>query len=489
MAVRSHGQYNFKAAKIPLKHTTFKIDAWRAELTGTIHDEIADFLEFGFPLGTEHNEQLESTLKNHSSAFDYFQHIDKFVRKEQNLGGLAGPFDKSPFWHPVISPLMTAPKKPDSRRVCFDLTFGEHSVNNYTPQGEFLGETYTYNFPKSDEFEALIVKHGAGCLLWKTDLSRFFMQLPVDPFDYSLLCFIWRNMMYFYLNLPYGHRNSGMHGQKVTTALTYIFKNRGKSFDGIEFDALNYCDDVGGVDRGIRAWVAFYVFRALLQELGLAESLEKAHPPSTFMPYLGIQYCSETMTKSVTPERLSDLESELDLILLKSKVSKRELESILHKLLWVSTCVKSSRVFVSRIIAAMKKLTSNHHRTKLTSEIKADLLWWRKFLRDYSGISLMDPGVWSEPDALCAGDACLAGGGAYTKNEYFSIRFPAFLAETPIHILEFLVLIISCKLWGPSWGRLCVTIYCDNESVVDTITYEKPRDRSELLSLVVDKKN
>ena len=284
--------------------------------------------------------------------------------------------------------------------------------------------------------------------------------------------------MYFYLNLPYGHRNSGMHGQKVTTALTYIFKNRGKSFDGTEFDALNYCDDVGGVDRGIRAWVAFYVFRALLQQLGLTESLEKAHPPSTFMPYLGIQYCSETMTKSVTPERLSDLESELDLILLKSKVSKRELESILHKLLWVSTCVKSSRVFVSRIIAAMKKLTSSHHRTKLTSDIKADLLWWRKFLRDYSGVSLIDPGVWSEPDALCAGDACLTGGGAYTDNEYFSIRFPSFLDDTPIHILEFLVLIISCKLWGSSWGRLCVTIYCDNESVVDTITYQKPKDKA-----------
>ena len=106
--------------------------------------------------------------------------------------------------------------------------------------------------------------------------------------------------MFFYLSLPYGHRNSVMHGQKTTTAVVFIFKRRGLSYDGTEFDALNYCDDVGGVDRGVRAWVAYYTFRALLKELGLVEALEKAHPPSTEMPYLGIQYCSVTMTKTVS---------------------------------------------------------------------------------------------------------------------------------------------------------------------------------------------
>ena len=93
------------------------------------------------------------------------------------------------------------------------------------------------------------------------------------------------------------------------------------------------------------------------------------------------------MTKQVTPERIIDLENELDTFITKSTVTKAELESILHKLLWVSTCVKSSRVFVSRIIIAMKKLKSRHHRMRVNSEIKADLVWWRRFLREFSGIS------------------------------------------------------------------------------------------------------
>ena len=175
-----------------------------------------------------------------------------------------------------------------------------------------------------------------------------------------------------------------MHGQKVTTAVVYIFEKRGISYDGNIFDALNYCDDVGGADRGVRAWVSFYAFRALLIELGLDEALQKAYPPSTSMPYLGIQYCTESMTKQVTPERLVELETELDIFIEKVSVTKAELESILHKLLWVSTCVKSSRVFVSRIISAMKKLKSRHHRVKVNREIKSDLRWWRRFLREFS---------------------------------------------------------------------------------------------------------
>ena len=228
------------------------------------HESISDFLEFGFPLGTDYSQEFHSTLQNHKSAFEFSSHIDDFIKKELSLNGVTGPLDTSPFWRPIISPLMTAPKKPDSRRICFDLTFGDNSVNNNTPKGEFLGDPYTYNFPKADQFEQLIVKHGIGALMWKCDLSRFFMQLPVDPYDYKILCFIWRNKFYFYLNLPYGHRNSGMHGQKTTTALVYIFKNRGIAFDGIVFDSLNYSDDIGGVDRGVRAWVAFYSFQALL---------------------------------------------------------------------------------------------------------------------------------------------------------------------------------------------------------------------------------
>ena len=80
---------------------------------------------------------------------------------------------------------MTAPKKPASRRAVFDASFGDFSLNMNTPEKVYVGEDYAFLFPTVDVFANLIVNLGPGCYLWKRDLSRFFLQLPLDPFDYA----------------------------------------------------------------------------------------------------------------------------------------------------------------------------------------------------------------------------------------------------------------------------------------------------------------
>ena len=44
-------------------------------------------------------------------------------------------------------------------------------------------------------------------------------------------------------------------------------------------------------------------------------------------------------------------------------------------------------------------------------------------------------------------------------------------------------MIVSAKQWGDTWTGRCIVLYCDNDSVCDTIVYKKPRDPS-LLSLL-----
>ena len=79
-----------------------------------------------------------------------------------------------------------------------------------------------------------------------------------------------------------------------------------------------------------------------------------------------------------------------------------------------------------------------------------------------------------------AGDACPTGLGSWnlSSREYFSRRFPNNLRDpqVPIHVLEFLCVIISVKKWGSEWSGKCVKIYCDNDAVCDVITYLKPKD-------------
>ena len=55
---------------------------------------LLEFLEFGFPLGMENSASLERVqVDNHSSAVNYPEVIDKFLRKEIDLAAMKCPFD------------------------------------------------------------------------------------------------------------------------------------------------------------------------------------------------------------------------------------------------------------------------------------------------------------------------------------------------------------------------------------------------------------
>ena len=66
--------------------------------------------------------------------------------------------------------------------------------------------------------------------------------------------------------------------------------------------------------------------------------------------------------------------------------------------------------------------------------------------------------------------------------------------SVPIHLKEFWVLLVSIKLWGPSWSGKCVELFVDNTAVCQTCTLQKPSDASmaaflrEFLYLVVQLK-
>ena len=100
------------------------------------------------------------------------------------------------------------------------------------------------------------------------------------------------------------------------------------------------------------------------------------------------------------------------------------------------------------------------------------------------------------PNDLMAGDATPTGGGSWHGCEYWSDPLPHHLQdpEIPIHLKEFWVLIVAAKTWGDKWSGKAIILYCDNDSVVETIDKRKPKDPKllsllrEFLFLVVTKK-
>ena len=181
----NRGQYrwpaytpNYLGARVTLHHTSFNLESWRKHLIGYEHPELVQYLQYGFPLGLQDSPVLTPATTNHGSAYQYYPWLDKFFASGLLKGGVTGPCGSSPFPSPMISPLMTARKKPSDRRAVYDATFGANSLNNATPVDSYIGTKCIYSYPKIEDFRRIIVKSGRGCFMWKRDLSRYYLQLP-----------------------------------------------------------------------------------------------------------------------------------------------------------------------------------------------------------------------------------------------------------------------------------------------------------------------
>ena len=489
---------NFLGARIKLKHVGMKTERWRYHLRGYEHAELVQHLEFGFPLGLNDVPELESSKRNHGSAYAFYNHVDKFIAEEVKLGGLTGPFARVPWWDTILSPLMTAPKKPASRRTVYDASFGDLSLNNATPSDEYLGQPCVYTYPKIDDFRRMVLRCGQGCFLFKRDLARFFLQIPLDPVEYHRVGFLWRGLIFFFIGLAFGLRHSGLQGQKITDALAWIHRRQGlETAEERQFNVINYSDDLGGCETTFaRAEESFDKLKVLMDDLGLEESSKKAEAPTQELVYLGVMFDSVAMEMRVPPDKLAEIKSEIGKWSRKTTTTKKNLQSLLGKLFWVSRVVRLARVFMGRLLQLLRDMapTGDNTKVKLPVEAGKDLKWWDRFLDHFNGIQMIteeDPfplelsQLLDKPFDVYAGDATPMGGGGFYGRQYWSRLLPRNLQDPsiPIHVKEFLILIVSSKLWGEDWTGRAVTLFCDNMAVVDTINNKKPKDPV-LLSLL-----
>ena len=216
---------------------------------------------------------------------------------------------------------------------------------------------------------------------------------------------------------------------------------------------------------------------SLLSELGLSESPDKSVSPCQILTYLGVEFDSVKLEMRINSTKCHELNNELQKWSRKTVATKTDLQSILGKLLWVSRAVKYSRCFVLRIIAEVKKLTFQSQKITLSNEVRKDFLWWETFMSLFNGVHLL---VSNTASLQIAGDACPMGYGSWNpeRNEYISSKFPHHLQDpqVPIHLKEFICVILAIKKWGQSWSGKTIEIFCDNDSVCDVITYLKPKD-------------
>ena len=467
-------QFNFRFCKIPVP-SGLHISRIRELLLDYGDYEICDLLECGWPINHNRSITPSRCVENHKGVFAYREQVGVYLIKELKRGSAIGPFEENPFDSVIaVSPLNAISKKDtDEPRIILDLSWPlGSSVNDCISIDTYLDEPICTVYPKIDNLVELIKEKGVGCLLYKKDLKKAYRQIPIDPSDIPLLGFNWDGKLYFDTALPMGMRSSAYICQRVTNAINYVM---GKH----NFNIVNYLDDFAGAEVPMDADSAYEKLGAVLLEFGLMESKEKARSPATSMSFLGVEFNTVDLTLEVTDTRLLEINHLLKDWLRKKVTTRVEIESLVGKLMFVSKCVRSSRVFLSRILNFLRDMIPGVQ-YEVDLQLLLDLKWWHRFLHEFNGTVMMPFSNWSRPDSVIAVDACLTGIGGicYESREFFHLELPQSFQDKNLHInqIESLCLVIAIKLWHGCLRNRKILIYSDNMATVQVFNSGKAHD-------------
>ena len=117
------------------------------------------------------------------------------------------------------------------------------------------------------------------------------------------------------------------------------------------------------------------------------------------------------MTLTIPDDKWQEIKMELNSWLIKNSATLKDTQRLAGLLNFACRCVRSGRVYLSRILNFLRTLPKFGSR-KITQEVKQDIGWWLEFAEHFNGVSLIQGNQeWSSPDHMFSSDSCLTGGG------------------------------------------------------------------------------
>lgn len=468
--VKAQGLPNALGARLPVP-SHLNLNNWDRYLDQSDDErELFSFIKYGFPLGYMGPPSDTKGISNHKSATDYLAQLDKFVEKELSLGGVMGPLHNPPFkeWCHV-SPLMSREKRgTEDRRVIIDMTYPpQTSINSYIFKNTVMGEPRDHALPNVDSFVEELNKIGTGAYMSSTDVSCAYKNFRSDPLDWPLLSFYWRDKFYCDVSMPFGARASSCHMQRVATAIVRMLRDRGVI-------AKMYIDDLILVSP-TREKVChdLEIAQALLHDLGLPEAPDKVQPPSTKVTWLGVEIDFVSMTISVPKQKLEEIKSCVVSARKLKSMSKKHLQSVIGKVIHVAKCIRPARLFVSRLLEALRGMKKKY--LKVSSEMRADLLWFEEFSSQWNGVGLISTRA---PDMDVYVEASGSGiGGTDGKAAYGGQISPVGDPANNISELETVNLAVALHTFLSHQDRgRHIRVFSDNMASVEVLTTGRGRN-------------
>ena len=472
---------NQKAAVCPVTGisitTPLNARKWAQYLVATRYPSIAGAatliarIRQGVDLGYYGERTGVSVGPNLPSAIEHKPIIDRDMLKQKQLGRREGPLDKLPsFDFFRANPLGVVFKKGNALkpRVVHHLSWPRNgaSVNKSITDFNITLDAY-------DRAVEALRACGRGAHMGKIDIEAAYRCIPVRPADWPLQGMTWEGKFLFDIVMQFGLASATAIFEWYSSAAEHIAK-RQFSIEHL----VHYVDDFFTMhkhEEGCKLQLDRIV--ALFTELGLPVAPGKLEGPCTSMIFLGILFNSIDMTVSLSAERLEEIERLLADWSQRRQASREQLQELIGILAFAAKVVRSSRIFLRRMIDQLKRIPSaaNHDKPyPLSDEFFADLRWWSTFMRTWNGVALISDSSRSCNEVHT--DACSTGYSAVWRESWYAGTWTRAEEQEARRSLrdsmpwkEMHAVVRAAATFGQHWRGTHVLFHCDCECMVKAV--------------------
>lgn len=172
----------------------------------------------------------------------------------------------------------------------------------------------------------------------------------------------------------------------------------------------------------------------------------------------------------------------------RTKVTKRELLSLIGSLSFACRVVVPGRTFLSRLISLSCSVRKLDFKIYLTRQVKEDLRIWLQFLQHWNGRNFfLERTFTSSIDLDFSTDAASGCGyGGFLSGAWFAETWMGKQKQWSMPCQELFPILVAVSLWGYQWCEKRILVYCDNLPTVELLNkgYTSKEPAATMLRLI-----